>query len=150
MERQKAAKGKESLTKWHFGLSFSRFERHTAMQLTMLKSKIHQATVTGVFRNYSGSLTIDSDLMEEAGLLPHEKILVANLDNGERFETYAIPGTPGSREIEINGAASHKGKVGDRIIILSFVTMDAREAETWTPKILILGDDNQVVQPNLA
>ena len=120
------------------------------MQVTMLKSKIHQALVTGVHRNYPGSLTVDSELLEEVGLLPHEKILVANLDNGERFETYAIPGTPGSREIEINGAASHKGKVGDRIIILAFVTMDAREAETWTPKILVLADDNQVVQPNLA
>ena len=120
------------------------------MQLTLLKSKIHRAMVTGVHPDYSGSLTVDSELLEKVGLLPHEKILVANLDNGERFETYAIPGTPGSREIEINGAASHKGKVGDRIIILSFVTMDAREAETWTPKVLVLADDNQVVQPNLA
>ena len=147
MKRQKAGKGKESLTKRHFGLSFSRFERHTAMQLTMLKSKIHQATVTGVFRDYSGSLTIDSDLMEEAGLLPHEKILVANLENGERFETYVIPGNPGARQIEINGAAAHRGKVGDRIIIISFVNMDAKKAQTWIPKVLVLESDNQIAQP---
>ena len=120
------------------------------MQLTMLKSKIHQAVVTGVFRDYPGSLTVDSELMEEAGLLPHEKILVGNLENGERFETYVIPGSPGAREIEINGAAAHKGKVGDRLIIIAFVTMDAKEAETWVPKVVVLTGDNQVVQPALA
>ena len=120
------------------------------MQVTMLKSKIHQALVTGVHRNYPGSLTVDSELMEEAGLLPHEKILVANLENGERFETYVIPGSPGAREIEINGAATHKGAVGDRIIIISFVTMDARDAETWVPKVVVLEGDNQIAQPEIA
>ena len=120
------------------------------MQVTMLKSKIHQALVTGVHRNYSGSLTVDSELMKEAGLLPHEKILVANLENGERFETYVISGIPGSREIEINGAAAHKGGVGDRIIIISFVTMDARDAETWVPKVVVLEGENQIAQPEIA
>lgn len=120
------------------------------MQLTMLKSKIHQAMVTGVFRDYPGSLTIDSELMEEAGLLPHEKILVGNLENGERFETYVIPGVPGERAIEINGAAAHKGKVGDRIIIIAFVIMEAKEAESWVPKVVVLEGENQIVQSVIA
>ena len=120
------------------------------MQLTMLKSKIHQAMVTGVFLDYPGSLTVDSELMEEAGLLPHEKILVGNLENGERFETYVIPGSPGAREIEINGAAAHKGRVGDRLIIIAFVTMDAKEAATWEPRVVVLTGENQIVQPALA
>ena len=120
------------------------------MQLTMLKSKIHQAMVTGVYPNYPGSLAVDSELIEEAGLLPHEKILVANLENGERFETYVIPSSPGTREIELNGPAAHKGKIGDRIIIISFVTMDAKEAEAWTPKVVVLDGENQIVQPALA
>ena len=81
---------------------------------------------------------------------PHEKILVANLENGERFETYVIPSSPGTREIGLNGAAAHKGKVGDRIIILSFVTMDAKEAENWTPKVVVLEGKNQIVQPAIA
>ena len=117
------------------------------MQLTLLKSKIHRAQVTGVHRDYSGSLTIDSDLMKEAGLLPHEKVLVGNLDNGERFETYVIEGSPGGRDIEINGAAAHKGAVGDHIIIIAFVTMDAKAAESWVPKVVVLENGNQIVQP---
>ena len=120
------------------------------MQLTMLKSKIHQAMVTGAYPDYPGSLTVDSELIEEAGLLPHEKILVANLENGNRFETYVIPGTPGARQIELNGGAALKGKVGDRIIIISFVIMNAKEAESWVPKVLVLEGENQIVQPAIA
>tara|TARA_Y100001934_G_scaffold276264_1_gene372378 strand:- start:3111 stop:3377 length:267 start_codon:yes stop_codon:yes gene_type:complete len=85
--------------------------------------------------------------MKEAGLLPHEKILVGNLDNGERFETYVIEGKPGGRDIEINGAAAHKGAVGDHIIIIAFVTMDAKEAESWVPKVVVLENGNEIVRP---
>jgi aspartate 1-decarboxylase len=116
------------------------------MQLTMLKSKIHQAMVTGAFPDYPGSLAIDSELIKEAGMLPHEKILVANLENGERFETYIIPATSGSRQIELNGAAALKGKTGDRIIIIAFVTMDAKEAESWVPKVLVMEGENQIAR----
>jgi len=116
------------------------------MQLTMLKSKIHQGVVTGAFRDYPGSLAIDSELIEEAGMLPHEKILVANLENGERFETYVIQAPAGGRQIELNGAAALKGKVGDRIIIISFVAMDAEEAKSWVPKVLVLDGENRVAK----
>ena len=150
MKREKEYRSKESLTKRLPQLIIYRFKRQEVMQLTMLKSKIHQAMVTGVFPDYAGSLAVDSELIEEAGLLPHEKILVANLENGERFETYVIPSAPGSREIGLNGAAAHKGNVGDRIIIISFVTMDAKEAESWTPKVVLIEGRNEIVQPTIA
>jgi len=150
VKREKGVRNKESLTKRPFKLFVFRFKTHTAMQLTMLKSKVHQAMVTGVYPNYAGSLAVDSELIEEAGLLPHEKILVANLENGERFETYVIPSSPGTREIELNGAAAHKGKIGDRIIIMSFVSMDEKEAESWTPRVVVLDSENKIVQPALA
>ena len=119
------------------------------MQLTMLKSKIHQAMVTGVFPDYPGSLAVDSELIEEAGLLPHEKILVANLENGERFETYVIPAQKDSGEIALNGAAAHKGKRGDLLVILSFVLLDAEEASTWEPRVVIVGKENKTFEKQI-
>src|ERR1700751_3349729 len=94
--------------------------RPKPMQLTLLKSKIHRATVTGASIDYEGSLTISSDLAEMVGLLHFEKILVGNLNNGQRFETYAI--LDGTRRgiIELNGATAHLGKIGDRITIMNF------------------------------
>ena len=112
------------------------------MQVTLLKSKLHRASVTAVSPDYSGSLSIDRDLMEAAGFLHHEKILVGNITNGERFETYCIPAPSGSGEIALNGAAAHKGKPGDLIVILSFVSLDPEEAAVWEPRLILVGSKN--------
>ncbi len=112
------------------------------MQVTLLKSKLHRATVTSVSADYSGSLAIDRDLMDAAGFLHHEKILVGNITNGERFETYCIPAPPGSGEIAIYGAAAHKGKPGDLLVILSFVSLDPEEASVWEPKLVLVEENN--------
>ena len=93
------------------------------MQIVLLKSKIHRATVTGGDLKYEGSLTIAIDLMEKVGLQPYEKILCGNMANGERFETYAIPGKRGSGEIILNGAVAHLGKKGDLLTIMNFAAM---------------------------
>ena len=112
------------------------------MQVTLLKSKLHRASVTAVSPDYSGSLSIDRDLMDAAGFLHHEKILVGNITNGERFETYCIPAPSGSGEIALNGAAAHKGKPGDLIVILSFVSLDPEEAAVWEPRLILVGSKN--------
>ena len=113
------------------------------MQLIMLKSKLHMARVTETQLEYHGSLTIDENLMEAVGLLSHEKILVANVENGNRLETYAIPGERGSGMICLNGATAHKGKQGDRVIIFSFAVMAPEEAKTYKPVVLCLDDQNR-------
>ena len=114
------------------------------MQVTLLKSKLHRAEVTGVHLEYSGSLSIDKDLLDAAGFLIHEKILVGNITNGERFETYCIPAPRGSGEISLNGAAAHKGKIGDLLVILTFVNLNEQEAATWEPKLVLVKDQNKV------
>ena len=113
------------------------------MQVTLLKSKLHRATVTGVSPDYSGSLSIDRTLMKEAGFLHHEKTLVGNISNGERFETYCIPAPEGSGEIALNGAAAHKGSVGDLLVILTFINLEPEEASVWEPRVVIVGKDNK-------
>jgi len=113
------------------------------MQVSLLKSKLHCATVTSVAPDYSGSLSIDESLMKAAGLLNYEKILVGNITNGKRFETYAIPASPDSGEIALNGAAAHKGSPGDLLVILSFVQLDPDEAADWEPRVVIVGDENK-------
>jgi aspartate 1-decarboxylase len=114
------------------------------MQFYMLKSKIHRATVTGGNVKYEGSLTIASDLMEKVGLLPYERILCSNMANGERFETYAIPGQRGSGQIILNGAAAHLGKTGDRLTIMSFTCVSKAGAKQWTPRVIVLGQGNRI------
>jgi aspartate 1-decarboxylase len=116
------------------------------MRIDVLKSKLHRARVTGSSLDYEGSLTIAKDLMERAGVVDHEKILCGNLDNGNRFETYAIPGKRGSGEIVLNGAAARLGSVGDRLTIMSFASMEAGEAASWKPRCLVLGDNNCVIK----
>ena len=116
------------------------------MQVSLLKSKLHRATVTSVAPDYSGSLSMDESLMEAGGFLTHEKILVGNISNGERFETYVIPAQEGSGEIALNGAAAHKGNPGDLLVILSFVQLDAEEASAWEPKVIIVGEDNKTFE----
>jgi aspartate 1-decarboxylase len=113
------------------------------MQVTLLKSKLHRASITAVSRDYSGSLSIDRTLMREAGLLHHEKILVGNITNGERFETYCIPAPEDSGEIALNGAAAHKGKVGDLLVILTFINLEPEEASVWEPRLILVGKNNK-------
>jgi aspartate 1-decarboxylase len=116
------------------------------MQFTLLKSKIHRAAVTGASVDYEGSLTISSDLAELVGLLEYEKILVGNLTNGERFETYAIYGEPQGGIIELNGATAHLGKIGDRITIMSFARYTPEEAAVHQPRFAVLDEKNKIVR----
>lgn len=115
------------------------------MQIHLLKSKIHRAAVTGANVAYEGSMSIDLDLMDQVGLMAYERILCSNTANGARFETYAIPGERGSREIRLNGAAALLGKPGDRLTIMSFAELDAQEAKTWHPRVIVLDEKNAVV-----
>jgi aspartate 1-decarboxylase len=101
--------------------------------------------VTGASVDYEGSLTIDQDLMDRVGLLPYERILCGNQANGERFETYAIPGPRGSAVIEMNGAVAHLGKPGDRLTIMSYALVDASRTRDWQPRVVVLGAGNQVI-----
>ncbi len=111
----------------------------------MLRGKIHRATVTGADLHYEGSITIDSDLMRDAGMLPNEAVHVWNINNGERFETYTVEGEPGSGVVCVNGAAAHKVDVGDLIIIAAFGWMKDAEAEAWKPKVVFVDDKNRHV-----
>ncbi len=115
------------------------------MQLIMLKAKLHHARVTECALEYEGSLTIDRALMDKVGILPYEKILVANMANGERFETYAIPDAPGSGTICLNGATAHKGAVGDRLIVFSFVLLSPEEVATHKPCVIVLDAANRPI-----
>jgi aspartate 1-decarboxylase len=105
-----------------------------------MKSKLHRIRVTEAKLDYTGSLTIDEDLMDAAGIFNYEKLLVANVDNGERFETYAIRGPRGSKVCCLNGAAAHKGKAGDKLIVMTWATMDTSEAKDFVPKVVVLDD----------
>ena len=115
------------------------------MLVHILKSKIHRAAVTAANVAYEGSMSIDLDLMEKVGLLPYEKILCSNMANAARFETYAIPGKRGTNEIVLNGAAAHLGKPGDRLTIMSFTELEVAEAGNWAPRVIVLGDGNQII-----
>ncbi len=112
------------------------------MQLNLLKSKIHRAEVTDLSLHYEGSLAIDADFLAITGLRPYEKILVGNMGNGARFETYAIPAPAGSKTISLNGACAYLGKRGDLLTIMSFARFDETEAEAWVPRVLLLGEAN--------
>jgi len=113
--------------------------------MTILKSKIHRAAVTGASLHYEGSMTISEDLAEMVGLLPYERILVGNMGNGERFETYVIYGQRGAGVIELNGATAHLGKVGDRVTIMNFGQYTPEEAAAHKPRIVRLNECNQVL-----
>lgn len=114
------------------------------MQIHLLKSKIHRAQVTASSLDYEGSLTIAIDLMEKVGLVPYERVLCSNLANGERFETYAIPGERGSGAIILNGATAHLGKTGDRLTIMSYTEVDEALARKWQPRVIVLGEKNAI------
>jgi aspartate 1-decarboxylase len=115
------------------------------MEITLLKSKIHRATVTGGDVNYEGSLTISSDLMDKCGLQEYEKILCGNMANGNRWETYAIRGKKGTGEIIMNGAVAHLGKKGDVLTIMTFASFTKAEAKKWKPQVIVLGKGNKIV-----
>ena len=106
------------------------------MLITLLKAKLHRIRVTEADLDYEGSLTLDPDDMESVGIVPYEKILVADVENGNRFETYAIAGRRGSHVCCLNGAAAHLGKVGDRLIVMSFAEVSPEESAGWQPKVL--------------
>ncbi|MEE9904470.1 aspartate 1-decarboxylase [Chlorobium sp.] len=112
------------------------------MKLHLLKSKIHNAIVTSGDLEYEGSITIDSELLELAEMIPNEKVLVVNNNNGERFETYIIKGAHGSREIQLNGAAARCALPGDEIIIMTFALIDQEKALQHKPMVLIVDRSN--------
>lgn len=114
---------------------------------TMLKSKIHRATITEANLTYEGSLTIDGRLMKMANMLPYEMVYVYNINNGERFETYAIEGDAGSGVMCLNGAAARKGMIGDLIIITTFAGLSAAELEHHQPQIVYVDSKNQPKMP---
>src|SRR5580698_3650757 len=116
------------------------------MLLKLLKAKIHRATVTMTDANYHGSVTIDRDLLAASGLLPNEAVIVADCENGNRFETYVIPGDRGSGIIGINGAAARLSYVGNKVIIMSFVLAEPGELERHTSRVVIVNEKNQATQ----
>ena len=116
------------------------------MLVTLLKSKIHRPAVTGASLHYEGSLTISEDLAEQVGIYPYERILVSNMANGERFETYVIYGKRGEGLIELNGATAHLGKIGDRLTIMSFAALTPEEAAHHQPKMVLLNERNEVLR----
>jgi len=122
------------------------------MLVHLLRTKLLRAEVTGARLDYEGSLAIDRELMDLVGLLPYEKILVGNLANGQRFETYAIPAPAGTREICLNGATAHLGKAGDLLVVMSFAEVPFAEAPAWKPRTVTLADRNRriVRHENLA
>ncbi len=114
------------------------------MQLHLLKCKLHRACVTHAELDYDGSCAIDSKLLDLAGILEFEQIDIYNVTNGERFTTYAIKAEPGSGIISVNGAAAHKARVGDRVIICAYATMDATAARSYKPRLVYLDEKNRV------
>lgn len=113
---------------------------------TMMKAKIHRATVTEANLNYVGSITIDADILDAVDILPNEKVQVVNNHNGARFETYVIPGPRGSGVICLNGAAARLVQPGDVIIIISYALMTDEEARRHRPRIAIMGEGNRIVE----
>ena len=109
----------------------------------MCKGKIHRARVTEANLDYEGSLTVDEDLLDGSDILPWEQVHVVNVTNGERLVTYAIPGERGSGVICLNGAAAHRGKPGDLVIIISYGMIDDGEVKTFQPKVVLVNENNQ-------
>lgn len=114
------------------------------MQITLLKAKLHRATVTAADLEYEGSCAIDADLLARAGIAAYEQIHLYNLSNGERLVTYAIKAPAGSRQICANGAAAHRMRPGHRVIIAAYAVMEAAEAARFRPCVLILDEDNAI------
>lgn len=114
------------------------------MILTMLKGKIHKATVTQAELNYMGSITIDKTLMEASGIIENEKVQIVDINNGERFETYVIPGKRDSGVICVNGAAARLVQPDDKVIIIAYAQMEEEEAKKYKPAVVFVNDDNTI------
>jgi aspartate 1-decarboxylase len=116
------------------------------MNVTLLKSKLHRACVTHAELDYDGSCAIDSRLLDAAGIMDFEQIQIYNITNGERFTTYAITAEPGSGIISVNGAAAHKARVGDRVIICTYAQMEAAQGRVYKPRLIYLDERNRIVR----
>lgn len=116
------------------------------MYVTLLKAKLHQARVTGADLEYVGSITIDHDLLDASGIYPYERVQVVDIENGNRLETYTIPGERGSGVMQLNGAAAHLVNIGDRIIVMAYVQLEAPPPPDWHPTVLILDAANKVIE----
>ena len=119
------------------------------MLLTLLKGKIHRATVTQCDLNYEGSISVDSALLERSGILPNEQVDVLNINNGERFTTYALAAPAGSGTIGVNGAAARLAQKGDLVIIVAYARMDEAQAKSHQPRVLLVDSNNKPLAPNL-
>jgi aspartate 1-decarboxylase len=119
------------------------------MQLTLLKGKIHRATVTQCDLHYEGSISVDSALLDRAGILHHEQVDVLNITTGARFTTYAIAAPAGSGTIGINGAAARLAQKGDLVIVIAYARMEDAEAKSFNPKVVLVDDANRPLSPNL-
>jgi aspartate 1-decarboxylase len=116
------------------------------MYRIMLRSKIHRATVTDADLNYEGSITVDRSLMDAAGILPYEQVMISNLNNGERFETYVIPGRKGAGQICLNGPTARKGQKGDRIVIFCYELYPEEELNKFKPTIIVVDEKNRIAR----
>ena len=114
------------------------------MLLTMMKAKLHRATVTQADMHYEGSISIDKDLLDASGILPHEQVHVLDIDNGQRFTTYAIEAPRGSRVIGVNGAAARLVQPGDKLIVIAYGQLDASEARNYAPTVVLLDEGNEI------
>ncbi|MCP4549982.1 MAG: aspartate 1-decarboxylase [bacterium] len=120
------------------------------MLIELCKCKLHRATITEANLQYEGSLTVDRDLMDAAGLLPYEKVSVVNINNGSRLETYVIEGGRGTGVICLNGAAARLGAKGDKVIIIAFARMTPEEAEEFRPRLVLVDEDNKPTDTRIA
>jgi len=116
------------------------------MMLTMLRGKIHRAVVTQAELNYVGSITVDTKLMEAAGILEYQMVQIVDVENGNRFETYTIAGEPGSGIICLNGAAARMVQTGDHIIIMAYAQLDENEVKGHKPNVVLVDEQNQIVK----
>jgi aspartate 1-decarboxylase len=114
------------------------------MLVTLMKAKLHRATVTQADLDYEGSIAIDADLLDEAGILPHEQVDVLNITNGQRFTTYAIEAPRGSRVIGVNGAAARLVQKNDKVIVVTYGQLPQEEARQWSPTVVLLDDRNEI------
>ncbi len=114
------------------------------MLVTMMKAKLHRATVTQADLEYEGSIAIDRDLLDASGILPHEQVDVLNITTGARFTTYAIEAPRGSRTVGVNGAAARLVQAGDKVIVVTYCQLDASEARNYAPQVILLDDANHV------
>lgn len=115
------------------------------MLITMMKAKIHRAVVTQADLHYEGSISIDTDLLDKAGILENEQVDILNITNGERFTTYAIKAPRGSKTFGLNGAAARRVQLGDKIIIITYCQMDAEAAKTYQPNVVMLDANNEII-----